>query len=229
MRRLIDTIMLFFERMLYDNRPMTPDPDAVAMYETEPYHVSTDIIYAAMPNISAEWVKPIQDMFAIYDIKGREAALLLAHIGHESADLTRLSENLHYSAERLMQVWPSRFKTIEGAREYERNPQALANNVYGGRMGNARSNDGWWFRGRGPLQITGRDNYTRLERDTGMPVLSDPDILVNDKHAGIQSACWFWRTFVTTKDINGSTRKINGGLNGLADREKRFNNAMRHV
>ena len=227
-RQLVEALIKAFT-----NTPKNPyydaEPTAEEMYSTEPKQISSDIIYAAMPHISAAWIKPIQEMFAIYGIEGREAALLLAHIGHESADLTRLTENLNYSAARLMEVWPSRFKTLEGAKDYERNPEALANNVYGGRMGNTRPDDGWRFRGRGPIQITGRDNYTRLERDTGMPVLSNPDLLTKDKYAGIQSACWFWRTFVHAKDVRGSTRNINGGLNGLADRERRFNNAMRYV
>lgn len=197
--------------------------DATAI-EEQP-SVPSALIRAAMPNIEQHWIEPIQIVFGRYGIQNLEAALLLAHIGHESNDLRRLSENMNYSAERLMQVWPSRFKTIERARQFERNPEALANEVYGGRMGNNQPGDGWRFRGRGPIQITGRDNYTRLQRDTGTPVVQSPDILMTNPIAGIESACWYWNTFVSLHTIEGSTRQINGGLHGLADRTQRFERA----
>jgi putative chitinase len=187
------------------------------------------IIKAAMPRVSDDWIPVMNEVFNQYGIAGDEAALLLAHIGHESSDLNRLEENLNYSAERLMQVWPFRFRTIDVARQYERNPQALANNVYGGRMGNTSPNDGWWFRGRGPMQITGRDNYTRLANDTRIKVLSDPNLLITDKRSGIISACWFWRTYVNSRTLDGSTRQINGGTNGLADRRNRYDRARAFV
>lgn len=201
------------------------EPTAQDMYSTDYTVVDSSVIYAAMPGIETRWIEPIQTVFRRFNITGLDAALLLAHIGHESNDLRRLEENLNYTAQRLMQVWPSRFRTIEHAREFERNPEKLANAVYGGRMGNNSIGDGWRFRGRGPIQITGRDNYTRLARDTGTPALYNPDILITDMDAGITSACWFWNTYVHSKTIEGSTRNINGGLNGLADREQRFNRA----
>jgi len=211
------------------NTGMDTEPTGEDMYSLDPKTIDSAMIYAAMPQIKSMWIEHIQVVFARYEITGRDAALLLAHIGHESQDLNRLAENLNYSAERLMQVWPSRFRTIERARQFERNPEALANEVYGGRMGNNREGDGWKFRGRGPIQITGRDNYTQLEKDTGLPVVNNPDLLMFDPEAGIESACWFWRRYVHDRSIEGSTRNINGGLHGLADRTKRFQAAEMHV
>jgi len=210
--------------IFYDIEPTGED-----MYSLDPLQIDSAMIYAAMPRIKPVWIEHIQVVFARYEITGRDAALLLAHIGHESQDLNRLVENLNYSAERLMQVWPSRFRTIDRARQFERNPEALANEVYGGRMGNNQEGDGWRFRGRGPIQITGRDNYTQLEKDTGLPVVNNPYLLKVDPEAAIESACWFWRRYVHDKTIEGSTRNINGGLHGLADRTKRFNAAVEFV
>lgn len=189
--------------------------------------VTDRVIRAAMPRIKDDWLRPIKSAFLAKGLTGSEACLLIAHIGHESSDLARLVENMNYSADRLMVVWPSRFKTIERAMMYERNAEKLANEVYGSRMGNTDPGDGWRFRGRGPIQITGRNNYNKCGRAIGRDLLTYPDILATDKSAGIESAIWYWQTQVRHHDIEGSTRDINGGLNGLDDRNRRYNAAMR--
>jgi len=94
---------------------------------------------------------------------------------HETQGYTKSIENLSYSAERLVVVWPNRFPTIEAALPYARNPRALANKVYGGRLGNTNAEDGWVFRGRGLLQITGRSNYQRASDLLGMNFVQRPD------------------------------------------------------
>lgn len=146
----------------------------------------------------------------------------LAQIAHESNGLTNREESLNYSASRLMQVWPSRFPTLDVAKEYERNPEKLANFVYGGRMGNVNPGDGYRYRGRGYIQLTGRETYREIGRIAGLDLEGNPDLAAKPENA-VRIACAFW----TWKNINPScdvgdfttvTRKINGGTNGLDDR-----------
>lgn len=147
--------------------------------------------------------------------------LVLAHwLGqnhHESAGFSRLEENLNYSAVRMTQVWPSRFPTVASAQPFANNPQALANKVYGGRMGNTRPGDGWLFRGRGFKMITGADNYRALG------YYDRPDALRDVREAADASARFFVSAggvaLALADDIDGLTRKINGGTIGLADRK----------
>ncbi|WP_236248718.1 glycoside hydrolase family 19 protein [Pseudomonas mosselii] len=131
----------------------------------------------------------------------RQAAFL-AQVGHESGQLRRLVENLNYSAEALVRTWPSRF-TAQNAGAYARQPEKIANRVYGGRMGNGQetSGDGWGYRGRGLIQLTGRDNYRSAGQALGLPLLENPELLEQPEHAA-QSAAWWWATH---------------GLNELAD------------
>ncbi len=186
-------------------------------------------IMPACPN-PADWVPPLNSAMAQFDITGsRRMAAFLAQIAHESGQLTRLSENLNYSAKRLTQVWPERFPTVERAAAFENNPEKLANHVYAGRLGNRdeASGDGWRFRGRGLIQLTGRSNYRAASRGTGLPLEDQPELLDRPVEAAISSA-WFWKS----KGLNGLadepgnerenfkiiTRRINGGALGLHER-----------
>ena len=141
-------------------------------------------------------------------------------------DLTRLVENLNYSAERLMVVWPARFPTYAKAQQFAGNPEKLANEVYGGRMGNDSPGDGWRFRGRGPIQLTGRYNYTQFATATDDDTpLTTPGLLCEPVY-GALSACWYFVTRTTPRaDIETVTREVNGGLHGLADRRRRYERA----
>ena len=145
----------------------------------------------------------------------------VGNVLHESAGLTRLSENLDYSAQRLVQVWPGRFPTVEAAQPYAHNPVALANKVYAGRLGNTESGDGWKYRGRAPIQITGRANYRRVGDLMGQDLESNPDLLEQPRFA--LEACVHWWEDRIPDDILGDpekvTRRVNGGLIGLAERE----------
>lgn len=129
-------------------------------------------------------------------------AAFLAQIGHESGQLRALSENLNYSAEALMRTWPSRFDA-QTAQAYARQPERIANRAYGGRMGNGpkSSGDGWRYRGRGLIQITGRANYRAAGQALGLPLEEHPELLEQPEHAA-QSAAWWWAQH---------------GLNDLAD------------
>jgi putative chitinase len=150
-------------------------------------------------------------------------AYFLAQLGHESNGLTVREENLNYSATRLMQVWPSRFPTLESAKKYENQPEKLANFVYGGRLGNIDDGDGYKYRGRGYIQLTGRDTYKKIGDMVGLDLESNPDLASQPGNAA-KIACAFW----TSRNINPAcdsgdftavTKLINGGLNGLADRQ----------
>ncbi|NQU72116.1 MAG: glycoside hydrolase family 19 protein [Rhodospirillales bacterium] len=148
----------------------------------------------------------------------------LAQIGHESGGLTITEENLTYRAPRLRQVWQSRFKTLSAAEKCANNPEMLGNTVYANRMGNGppNSGDGFHYRGRGYIQITGRDGYRKVGQIAGLDLVNHPERSAEPKNA-LLVACAFWQW----KDINricdtlnyvSVTRRINGGTNGLADR-----------
>lgn len=194
--------------------------------------ISVDVLRAAMPRCGnpLAWSVALSDACMRYMISDAdEVAMLLAQIGHESADLTRLVEEMHYgTAMRIRAVWPSRFRTIADALPYVANPQALANKVYADRMGNGteESGDGFAFRGRGPLQLTGRDNYAAFERDTTWPVTAYPDLVSEDPRIGAASACWYWRSRVRMGSVQSVTRQINGGLHGIEDRIARYEAAQ---
>ena len=146
----------------------------------------------------------------------------LAQLGHESSGLTHKEENLSYSASRLTEIWPSRFPTLEVAKKYERNPEKLANFVYGGRLGNVNPGDGYKFRGRGYIQLTGRETYREVGKIAGLDLESDPDLAAKPENA-VKIACayWSWKKLNATCDVGdftALTKKINGGTNGLSDR-----------
>lgn len=170
----------------------------------------------------------------------REIRHWLATLHHESQGFTRLEENLNYSVERLMQVWPRRFPTASAAKPYARNPRVLANRVYGGRLGNTGPNDGWMYRGGGWGQNTGKDNYRAASDWCGVDLVANPDYLRTFEGAAI-AAAGFWgangfNDIVAPDvgealhakieehlwnneddDVLQARRAYNGGLNGLDD------------
>lgn len=157
-------------------------------------------------------------------------AHFMAQVLHESGGLTIQFENLNYSAKRLPQVWPSRFKPKGplNPAEYANNPQKLANEVYGGRMGNTAPNDGFTYRGRGMIQITGKDGYASATKNLRKDHPEAPDFVANPDE--VISAAWslavaasIWSAkgcnrFADEDSINKVTRAINGGLTGIGDR-----------
>jgi putative chitinase len=160
-----------------------------------------------------------------FNLTNTEAAHFFGQCAHESGDFRIFSENMNYSAAGLMRVWPQRFQTMSVALAYAGDPEAIANRVYGGRMGNGpvSSGDGWRFRGRGAIQLTGRDNY-RTFAASGFPnVMEQPDLLAGP--LAFESAFFFferaklWSLAKVVDDtaIEAVRRKINGGTNGLAD------------
>lgn len=159
------------------------------------------------------------------------ACAFLAQIGHESAQLNRIEENLNYSAQALRKVFPKYFRTPQEASSYAHHPERIANRVYAERMGNGseESGDGWKFRGRGLIQITGRDNYVSMSSLMGKDLTVWPDALLMPLDACRSAALWWKakglnaladRLSVTgeRKIFGAITKCVNGGLNGLDDR-----------
>lgn len=168
----------------------------------------------------------------LLDNSGINTPLRLAHfmaqIHHESG-LKPISENLNYSAQGLLSTFKKYFdaKTVN---EYQRKPEKIANKVYANRMGNGneQSGEGWKYRGRGFIQITGKENYFKLANDTDLDCLKNPDLLLQEPNAMI-SAIWFWKVnklnaLADADNIEAITKRINGGLNGLADRKQLLEN-----
>jgi len=158
----------------------------------------------------------------------------IAQVGHESAGLTRLVESLNYTPEGLLKTWPTRFDAATAARlgrhgEHAADQRAIANIAYGDRLGNLpNTDDGWLFRGRGPIQVTGRANYRECGNVIGVDLVSDPTLL-ELRATGASSTAWFWRKHKLTGfggDVLSVTRKINGGTNGLDDRQARYVRAL---
>jgi len=181
------------------------------------------------------WHEALDQLLPDYDINTPlRVAHFIAQCAHESGNFLFIKENLNYRAESLMKTWPRLFPTIEIARQYEKQPEKIANRAYGNRMGNGdeASGDGWRYCGRGLIQLTGRDNYTFFAGSLDISVEEAAEYLATFEGAA-QSACWYWEQnnlnrFADANDAKGLTRAINGGYIGLEDRIKHTNHAL-HV
>jgi putative chitinase len=184
---------------------------------------------AVFPHINAGLVPLLNEAMSRYSITSKlRIAAFLAQTGHECAHFTRFEENLNYSAKGLNATFKKYFPTVESAQAYHRQPEKIANRVYSNRMGNGdiASGDGWKFRGRGAIQLTGRDNYARFATDLGL-TLSDAITLLSTPRGAIMSAGWFWSkgSFNALADVSNMremTRRINGGFKGLEDRQRLY-------
>lgn len=185
------------------------------------------------PQRAAQWIAALNDSMraCAIDTPLRQSAFL-AQVLMESGELRQVQESLGYSAQRLHVVWPKHFPSLELAEAYSHNPQKLADHVYANRMGNGdeASGDGWNYRGRGLIQLTGRAGYERFSRDMGIDAVSNPDLLQEPSGAAL-AAAWFWRSHGLNElaDQTGGdgdddrhyvdiTRRINGGTAGLQQR-----------
>lgn len=162
----------------------------------------------------------------------RRLAHFLAQVCHETGGLTILVERLNYTTpERLMAVWPKRFRTRAAALPFVGKPEALANLVYGSRMGNVAPGDGWRYIGRGLLQLTGRDAYAVIGQAIGVDLVARPEQAASAEHAlSVAIALWRWKGCDKPADLDDVvkvTRAINGGTNGLADRRAWLTKAKR--
>ena len=162
----------------------------------------------------------------------RRMAAFLAQVAHESDRFTCLVENLNYSAAGLLETWPEHFNTAN-AGAYAYHAMAIANRAYADRMGNGAedSGDGWAFRGRGPLQTTGRDDYRDFGAAVGFDLVAQPDLLIQPGW-GALAAAWEWNrgdlnTLADAGDFEQITRRINGGLLGEPDRLAKYQQALK--
>jgi putative chitinase len=185
------------------------------------------------------WHGALCEILPKYQITNeRRVAHFISQCAHESNNFRTLEENLNYSADVLLRVFPRYFGSgRRSAAEYARNPEKLANYVYmdefrtpRARMGNTQPGDGWRFRGRGLKQLTGRNNYAAFGRTVGMTAEQATDYVSTEKGA-IESACWFWNSnnlnfIADTDNVVEMTRRINGGDIGLTDRQQRYNRAI---
>lgn len=151
----------------------------------------------------------------------KSQAALMANVDHESGGFKSKEENLNYSAKRLQEVFPKYYKTPEDARADAGNPEAIANKVYGGRMGNKEAGDGFKYRGRGLIQLTGRDQYEKMSKETGVDLVSNPEMAADPKIAA-KIAASYWKTSGADKaaqagDMVKARKLVNGGTNGLED------------
>jgi len=194
--------------------------------------------------LAVQWLPHISQAAHRYQIDAnpRRLAAWLATIAHESARLAMVTENLNYSAQGLAATWPSRYADMTGqptatALRIARKPEQIANITYAGRMGNgsAGSGDGWRYRGRGLIQITGRANYEATSKALGLvgTLIDCPDLLEQPRYAALSAAEWWHRhgcnQLADTGELAAVTRKVNGGLNGLDDRLKLYAAAMTYL
>lgn len=205
--------------------------------------ITADQFHKLFPNNKQPdiWAAALNAILPKYEITTPlRIAAFLAQCGHESEGFTALKENLNYSADALAATWPNRYAVDpkakakvpnELAKRLHRNPEAIANNVYANRMGNGNeaSGDGWACRGRGAIQCTGKGNYINFSRSAGKPYAEIAAYLETPEGA-VESACWYWKNNNLNAQADAGrndilTRLINGGYNGLADRNARYGTA----
>ena len=183
------------------------------------------------------WAQSMRDVFPTYDINTpHRVAAFLAQCGHESGGWTVFEENLNYSAQGLNGIFKKYFPTLESAQPYARKPEMIANKIYANRMGNGapETGDGYKYRGRGPIQLTGKDNYRAFAKEMFEDwenLFENPDWVTSDRDFALMSAIWFWNknklnAQADSGDIKLMTKKINGGYIGLEDRIKHYNECI---
>ena len=186
---------------------------------------------------AAEWLPICNYYLNKYGIiSKKEIAAFLSQAAHESSDFTRLEENLNYSWERLREVFPRYFTSDDFAKGYHRQPEKIANRVYSdalrtAKLGNTSPGDGWLYRGRGIIQLTGKANYAAFGKAVGMSAEQAANYC-GTKRGAFESACWFWSqlnlsALAESGDITAISKAINGGDIGVSDRINRYNNAKR--
>jgi len=212
--------------------PTTPQPTLTAAPAPTTILVSSFKLDKLKGHIPDSVIAAIPDTAAKFNITNvLRLAHFLAQAGHESGQFKATSENLNYSSKGLLGIFPRYFNTAT-AEQYARKPEMIASKVYGGRMGNGAevTKDGYKFRGRGYIQLTGKDNYTQFDKTVPEDILANPD-LVATKYA-LMSAAWFfdknklWGICDKGADqatVTAVTKRVNGGTIGLPDRIKHFN------
>lgn len=179
-----------------------------------------------------QYVEPLNAALEHFQINNpARIAMFMAQVGHESGGLVHVEENLNYRADRLPVVFPRYFRDVD-PNAYAKNPEKIANRVYANRMGNGpeSSGDGYRYRGRGLIQLTGHDNYAHFAHDMGISV-EDAVHYLSTPEGAAMSAAWFWAThglneIADRHDVVMATKRINGGTIGLADRQAHYQEAL---
>jgi len=185
--------------------------------------------------LAARWYPHMIAAFAEFGItKPAAQAMFIAQVGHESGGFTRTAENLNYTPQGLLATFGKRITVYQSdmlgrTAAHPANQEAIANLVYADRLGNKSRGDGWKYRGRGLIQITGQDNYRACGTALKLDLVGNPRQLESDANA-MRSAGWFWKSLDCSRnanDIEWVTQRINGGLNGLSDRQARYDIARK--
>jgi putative chitinase len=197
--------------------------------------ITVEILQACIPQAKAArlemFCEGFNETFEHFEINTPpRMAMFLAQTAHESGNFSAVEENLHYKAHALMAFWPKRFAGV--AEQYQMNPEKIANRAYCDRMGNGNeaSGEGYAYRGRGIIQLTGKDNYAHCGAALGLDLVGDPDQVARNPVA-VLSAGWFWDTrklnaVSDTGDVERATKLINGGTIGLKERGEHFHHIL---
>lgn len=202
--------------------------------------ITLDQLKKVFPNTKSDvletYLPHLNKAFAKYGFDtSNKVNTFLAQIGHESGEFKFVVENLNYSSDALRRVFPKYFRDKATADKYARKPQAIANRVYASRMGNGNeaSGDGWKYRGKGLIQITGKNNHKGVADFYGKTIDEAVEWMLTPEGA-VMSAVWFWlenglMSLASVADMRGLTRKINGGTNGLQHRLELFERAKKVI
>ena len=217
--------------------------------------ITSQQLLQILPNagqVAGVFVPVLNTAMSRYQIVGtNRIAAFIAQVGHESGHLARLVENLNYSADGLANTWPTRYAEPDGKGGYikvqvagrarnkpntlalsaDRQPEQIASMAYGNRMGNTTPGDGWKYRGRGLIQLTGKTNYRMCGEALGLDLLAQPELLEKPQHA-CMAAAWFWatnglNTLADAGKFAAITQRINGGQTGAADRQALYARALK--
>ena len=182
--------------------------------------------------IDEKWLEPLNNAFIKYHVTDiNEKAMFLAQTTHESNNYKRLEESFNYSPKRLFEVFRKRVGTLENAKKLcDEGAKSIADFVYGGRLGNAKD-EGYKYRGRGIIQLTGKNNYKYYGNKLNIDLVNNPN-LAKEPDTAIEIALLFWKEkecglYAKMGDVKTVTKLINGGYNGLADRQRRFDSILK--
>lgn len=200
--------------------------------------ITVELLHKLCPktkeSVLALYAEPLHETAQYYDMyeNMHRAAAFIAQTAHESGGFNFVKENLNYSAKGLMVTFKKYFPSEDIAKQYERKPEKIANRVYANRMGNGDENsgDGYRFCGRGLIQLTGRNNYTKFAQDLGISI-EETVAYMETPQGAVSSAGWFWdqnslNQYCDNDDFVTLTKRINGGTIGLADREHHYHLAL---
>ena len=201
--------------------------------------ITLELLQKVCPKTKKEvlesYVAPLNKVAKAHDIldNHKRLAAFLAQVAHESGGFNFTKENLNYNAKALQTVFKKYYPTEKDALAHERKPEQIANKVYASRMGNGdeKSGDGWSYRGRGLIQLTGKENYTKFAESIKKPI-TEAVAYLETAEGAVESAAWFWtknklNELCDKDDFVTLTKRINGGTNGLEDRTHHYELALK--